>query len=138
MRELILNVFQNLRLIIIWTFVLLFALVLVAQRVYLIKLEDRLATNGEFLTSLKDQNNELERDIVRISETKELERIAEMDFGLRSATLNEVVVLAEPFVHEEIEKSFFLNDFFARARRKIDGLVVGAFELNSEEIGGSI
>ncbi len=138
MKEKLLICMKKLKVPTIWAFFVVFALVLVAQRVYLIRLEERMLENNEFITSLRDQNNEIERDIARIVETKELERIASMDFGLRSAALNEVFVLAEPRVGDETIEAFSFNDFLAKARRRIDGLVVGTFKFDNKEIGGSL
>ncbi|HHS50575.1 MAG TPA: hypothetical protein ENN07_05610 [candidate division Zixibacteria bacterium] len=138
MRKRFYTVIQKAKIPFLWAFIIACSLALVAQRAYMIGIEERVDANKEFLVLLTNQNNEIERDIVRIIETKQLERVAEADYGLRAAKLDEVVVLAEPAIPSESGEQFSVNEFFARARRKIDGIFAGSFENNITGTGGSI
>lgn len=131
------NIAHSLKLPATWAFFILFALALIAQRVYLIRLGDRLSADKEYITALKNQNDGMERDIERLIETKRLECMAELDYGLRSAELDEVVVLAEPYRAGTAER-FGLNKAFSMACRRFDDLVLGPFVLKDGGIGGSI
>ncbi len=132
------NIIRSLKVPAIWAFLVLFALTLAAQRVYLIRLGDRLLVDRQYLAALKNQNDDIERDIARLLETKELDRAARLDYGLRSANLNEVVVLSDPSVKEEGANNLALGKAFAAARRKLDDLVLGSFAVEEGGMGGSI
>ncbi len=74
----------------------LFSLVLVAQRVSLIRIGDRIAYLQNEIRTTASVNSELQYEIGRMLDTDKLAVVAFEDFGLRSAKFNEIVVLEEP------------------------------------------
>ena len=74
----------------------LLSIILIAQRVYMVQVGDRISIIASELRSVKSHNDELQYEISRHSEAGKLIQTAREDFGLRSAKLDEIVVLTEP------------------------------------------
>jgi len=87
---------NRLRMPAIITTLFLLSIVLIAQRVYMVQVGDRISIIVNELRSVKSHNDELQYEIAGHFETSKLIQTAYEDFGLRSAKLDEIVVLIEP------------------------------------------
>jgi len=122
----------------LFTAFFLLSILLIAQRVQMIKIGDRLSSLHNELRSVQSFNSELEYEIGRLLDTDKLAQAASEDFGLRSANFDEIVVLNEP----QLEVNPPGTDPWQKVRvalsNSIETIVAGISGGNNVEISGSI
>lgn len=88
--------FVRIRIPVILAVLFIFSIMLIAQRVYMIKVGDRITYLQNEIRSSESRNDELQYEISRLLDTEELAQKACDEFGLRSANFDEIVILDEP------------------------------------------
>jgi len=118
-------------------FAFLFSFLLIGQRVYLVRLGDRITSLNQQLRTIRSRNDGLETEISRLLESRRLETVATENFGLRIAKLDEVVFLSEPDIpdREYIDTWTKIRN---AARDTWDAMVIGPLQLDKDHTGGSI
>ncbi len=138
MRSTVRRFVHSARIPVVLIIIFLISIFLVAQRVYLFQLGDRITALKEEIRSVRSQNDELEFQISQILETKRLEKAAYEDFALRSAKLDEIVVLSEPTMNCGASDGDAWAKVYKAARDTWDLLVARPLQLNKCDIAGSI
>jgi len=118
--------------------VLVFCILLVAQRVAVENMGDNNAQLKEELRLMRSNNDKLTHEIEKYLERQKLERFAYENFGLSPADYEDVIVLKVPKNIEEPQQ-YALGGILQQAIRWTwDTLVAGPLNLESYNNSGSI
>lgn len=116
----------------------LLSVLLIAQRVQMIKIGDRLSCLQNELRTVESVNGELEYEIGRLLDTDKLAQIAFEDFGLRSANFDEIVVMNEPKMEVELPGTGPWEKVRIVLANSIETIIAGISGGENMEISGSI
>jgi len=116
----------------------LLSVLLIAQRVHMIRIGDRLSSMQNELRSVQSINGELEYEIGRLLDTDYLAQTAFEDFGLRSANFDEIVILNEPQMEVELPGTGPWQKVRVALTNSIETIVAGISGGEDIEISGSI
>lgn len=116
----------------------LLSILLIAQRVYMIKVGDRITYLEKEIRSTKSQNDELQLEIARMLDTDKLANLATEEFGLRSAKFDEIVVLDEPVLEVEAPGAGPWQKVRVVLSNSWDTIIAGLSGEENLEISGSI
>lgn len=116
----------------------LFSLVLVAQRVSLIRIGDRITYLQNEMRSTASIKSELQYEIGRLLDTDKLAHSAFEDFGLRSAKFNEIVILEEPIIEVGSPGNGPWEKVLVALTNSWETIVAGISKDKALEISGSI